>query len=808
VKKGILRALGVVVTLALMLAALPASVASAAVTSVSITPGYSGEIGDKVKVRVLADDNGEIINIYFSSQNVSSQNVVQGKLIDTDVTTYKLMASPMVNSKVAYTSDGVQIPDKLTDGADDLTALHGGKYYFYFTLGENSKEIVYKVDFYLEGLAGIEPSITSGVVGSQVEITGLGYAKGENLTVRFDDVDITNNIVTGDGAADINGSFLMTVAIPENLKGAHNVSVIGLTSLAVDTFEFTIVPSISLNVNSSAPGTDVVISGYGFDRLQYFDVYITGDNGTVKLDDNNAPVRGDRANTLGSFSYTATIPSTLAPGNYTISVEGEEDDSVYVTKNFQITLNSVLTISNNTGNVGDTVTVNGTCYAAGSTVTIYYDDVSVGTATVNSSGAFTKEITIPESTCGAHIIKVGTIEEIFTVEAVMTIDITEGIAGTEVTIEGTGFQGDTDISLEFDGDDVDIEDGDEVTDANGSFSLSFIVPSLAPGSYDIDITAGPEKSAEFEIPDATIELGATEGEVGDTITVTGANFAAGSTITFAIDGEAVATLPTPVTAGTDGSFAASFDIPTIAGGAHTLTVSDGATSKTAEFTVNATATMTPTLGNVGTQVTISGEGFIANHNITITYNGTALQSDTPVTTDEDGVFTATFTVPASPGGERTVTVSDDTNSVQFTFNMEETAPPAPTLTAPESASKQKGIVTFEWTPVTDSSMPVTYTLQVATDSAFTNKVVEHGLSETTYTLTEAEKLTKLPDGGQYYWRVIATDAASNTSESAAGTFVVGGGLPGWLMWLWIGIGVVVVFIFAIWLGRRLAYSSY
>ena len=438
----------------------------------------------------------------------------------------------------------------------------------------------------------------------------------------------------------------------------------------------------------------------------------------------------------------------------------------------------------------------------------FYDDVSVGTATVNSSGAFTKEITIPESTCGAHIIKVGTVEETFTVEAVMTIDITEGIAGTEVTIEGTGFQGDTDISLEFDGDDVDIEDGDEVTDENGSFSLSFIVPSLAPGSYDIDITAGPEKSDEFEIPDATIELGATEGEVGDTITVTGANFAAGSTITFAIDGEAVATLPTPVTAGTDGSFAASFDIPTIAGGAHTLTVSDGATSKTAEFTVNATATMTPTSGNVGTQVTISGEGFIANHNITITYNGTALQSDTPVTTDEDGVFTATFTVPASPGGERTVTVSDDTNSVQFTFNMEETAPPAPTLTAPESASKQKGIVTFEWTPVTDSSMPVTYTLQVATDSAFTNKVVEHGLSETTYTLTEAEKLTKLPDGGQYYWRVMATDAASNTSESAAGTFVVGGGLPGWLMWLWIGIGVVVVFIFAIWLGRRLAYSSY
>jgi len=825
VKKGILRTLGVIVTLALMLVLVPASIASAAIVNsltVINTQGTlatnpylglaKGQVGDRFSFTLLGSVSTNF-TLYFSNQKA-----IEGEHIGTKVTTYKQWEG------VALTSGGgsvqittLTIPGSLTDGPVNLTSLHGGIYYFYVveyhpTEGSvaaySDTKILKVAEFEIVGIADAEIDKTTGKVGTVVTVSGSGFAPNEYIIINYyhttTNYATIDTIFSGSDQVAANGTFQLGFAIPESVNGKHNIVVQGESSRASEAFEFTVTPSVTLSKSSGQGGDTVIIYAKGFLRSSDVDISIGG----IKLDVDDSTSVSDKTDTTGSLTYIVTIPASLGSGTYDVLVRDETTSSVSATTPFEIDLASELEISESTGNVGDTVTVNGTCYAAGSTVTIYYDDVSVGTATVNSSGAFTKEITIPESTCGAHIIKVGTVEETFTVEAVMTIDITEGIAGTEVTIEGTGFQGDTDISLEFDGDDVDIEDGDEVTDENGSFSLSFIVPSLAPGSYDIDITAGPKKSAEFEIPDATIELGATEGEVGDTIIVTGANFAAGSTITFAIDGEAVATLPTPVTADTDGSFAASFDIPTIAGGAHTLTVSDGATSKTAEFTVNATATMTPTLGNVGTQVTIIGEGFIANNTITITYNGTALQSDTPVTTDEDGIFTATFNVPASPGGERTVNVSDDTNSVQFTFNMETTAPPAPTLTAPESASKQKGIVTFEWTPVTDSSMPVTYTLQVASDSAFTNKVVEHGLSETTYTLTEAEKLTKLPDGGQYYWRVIATDAASNTSESAAGTFVVGGGLPGWLMWLWIGIGVVVVFIFAIWLGRRLAYSSY
>ncbi len=88
-----------------------------------------------------------------------------------------------------------------------------------------------------------------------------------------------------------------------------------------------------------------------------------------------------------------------------------------------------------------------------------------------------------------------------------------------------------------------------------------------------------------------------------------------------------------------------------------------------------------------------------------------------------------------------------------------------------------------------------------------------GLTVTEHTLTELEaaELVPLEGGEYYYWHVRAVDAAGNVSAwSDADTFTIGGGFnwPGWLTWTLVGVGALVLFIFAIWLGRRLAFSSY
>ena len=117
-------------------------------------------------------------------------------------------------------------------------------------------------------------------------------------------------------------------------------------------------------------------------------------------------------------------------------------------------------------------------------------------------------------------------------------------------------------------------------------------------------------------------------------------------------------------------------------------------------------------------------------------------------------------------------------------------------------------VRFDWGDVTDDqNPPATYVLEVATDAGFTNKVLEKtGLTESEYTITEAEQLEleNIEGTGSFYWHVKAIDNAGNESGwTGAGTFNIGGGWPGWLR-----LGALAVFIFALWLGRRIAYSSY
>jgi hypothetical protein len=819
VKKGLLRVLGVVVTLALLFAALPASIASAAtVTKLEIKniEGNSttnanwnkdeGLKNDKFSV-TLNGTTGTYYTLYFSSQQADV-----GDDIDDEVEIYKeweglLHTQPGDSVYI----DTLRIPSSLTDGSEDLTSMHGGYYYFYVTeyhpgtdttAAYSDTRILKSAEFYIHGIATATIDKNNGFVGESVRITGSGFAADENLIVTFGGRNITSEI--GNPYVDEDGEFILEFDVPEAVNGIQKVKISGEVSSAEFEFNFTVKASLTITPTSGQAGTTLTFTGNGFDYRNGVIFFINGtaltSNDVVWVLDSTYK----RTNNLGTFIVSYVIPATAASGTYTVRAEDEDKNTISAQQTYQVLLNSILTISANTGNVGSAVTVTGNTFSPNTAVNILFDTLTVGTVTTDALGNFSQQITIPNAVCGAHVIKVGTIQQTYTVTPKIVLDKTQGIAGTTVTVTGSGFAGGTAITAKFGTSSVTLNPA--VTNATGGFTSSFVVPAAATGIYAVEITAGSTQSANFTIVDASIALNVNTGKVGDTITITGTNFAAGANIILTIDGSAIPGVAT-ITAGTNGAFTAALVIPTIAGGAHTLAVSDGTSTKSAQFTVTAQASLTPPNGNVGSAVMVSGNGFIANATLTIKYNGTAVATGIlPLT----GAFTnATFTVPASAGGERSVEVTDGTNTILLTFTMETTAPSKPALTLPLSASKEKGIVTFDWNDSTDASLPITYTLQIATDSSFTAIVLNMaGLTSSTYTLTEAQKLSKLPDGGSYYWRVIAKDAANNSVNSDVSTFVVGGGMPGWLMWVWIGIGVVVVFIFAVWLGRRLAYSSY
>ena len=392
----------------------------------------------------------------------------------------------------------------------------------------------------------------------------------------------------------------------------------------------------------------------------------------------------------------------------------------------------------------------------------------------------------------------------------ITIDPDEGTVGTEVEISGTDFGDEEDIFIEYDGDDIDIETGDDETDRNGDFEDTIIIiPESIAGNHTITVfgeDSGAEVEATFTV-EPEITVSPTSGTPETTVTVSGTGFGNRSDFVIDLDRTEVATGTTD----RYGSFDTTFNVPALTSDTYDLEVWDeDDNSDEVEFTIAAiTVNLNPATGHVGTEVTVSGAGYAAGGTVTIEYDATEIAT---ATVKSDGTFSTTFTVPISQYGAHDVTVSGDTTE-EFTFTMESQAPPIPRPLLPQMGVKAEQPVHFDWESVTDNSLPVTYSLQIATryDFAALSIVLEKtGLTESEYTITEAEKLSSVSKEESYYWRIKAIDGASNESEwTGAGEFYTGVAfaMPDWTMYALFGIGGLVLFIVGIWVGRRTAYYS-
>jgi hypothetical protein len=477
---------------------------------------------------------------------------------------------------------------------------------------------------------------------------------------------------------------------------------------------------------------------------------------------------------------------------------------------------------------GDTI---GT--ASGDDVKIYEQ---LGTDDIGTDGKFSKKITkVPskltdgkttEDVHGGIYYVYVTMADDKDIEAVaeftviagqITLDPTQGVVGTEVEITGLYFAARDDITVEYDGGSEDIKSGDETTDSGGGFENTTItIPLSTSGAHTIAVEdeSGHIAEATFTVkPKITISV--NEGKAGDEVTVTGTGFGDGVEVDITLDGSVVGSGET----NEEGSFTASFEVPDVEEGSYDVTVGNAAA---VEFTIFiatevsiSPVTTQASPGHVGTDITVSGVGFEPSSLITITYATEPIVVKT-TTSDADGAFTATFKAPKSTSGTHTITASDGTNSLTTTFYMESTPPPIPEPLLPEMDTKAESPVYFNWEDVIDDSSPVTYSLQVATNDDFTPGSIvleQEDLTDSEYTLTEEEKLEPRKKETPYYWRVKATDSASNESAwSAPGSFYTGGGfgfaLPSWKIHLWWGLGVLAAGFAGYWLGRRKAVSSY
>ncbi len=555
------------------------------------------------------------------------------------------------------------------------------------------------------------------------------------------------------------------------------------------------------------PGTAVTLTCTGFTALQTYTVTF----GTTSVTTGNT-------GSTGNFTATFAVPSHPR-GAHNVTVTTTSDTSN--TEVFTITPDVTATPS--PANVGDTITVGGSGFAASVSVTIKFDGVSKGTATTNSYGVFTGfTFTVPASVEGSHTIRAEEALNPTTYYDTVSLEIdpdiainpTSGAVGVTVTLTGDGFDASSTITISFDG----VSQTTTTSDTYGTLtSKTFTVPAASRGSHTVRAqdTGGNYATATFTVS-ASITIDPTSGPSGITLTVTGSGFGASQTITIKYNNVAVTTNPSTVTTNSAGYFTATFTVPVGEAGTYVVAATDtSANTALANFESTTSATISQTTtstapGNVGMSLTITGVGFTPNATITVTY-ATDPVTLTTVTADPSGNFTATFTIPPSVGGEHTITVTDGTITRTFDFFMEENAPPAPELVSPAEGEKADSEAVFDWSTVQDASPasnPVTYDLQVATSDSFSVVsliINETGLEESTYTILPEDKLESTGEDEPYHWKVRAVDAASNESEwSEVGTFTVGWSFEftGWVVWVTMVVVAALFFFFGLWIGRR------
>ena len=355
----------------------------------------------------------------------------------------------------------------------------------------------------------------------------------------------------------------------------------------------------------------------------------------------------------------------------------------------------------------------------------------------------------------------------------INVSPTKGIVGDDVDVSGSGFSEGDDVYIYFSneeadkGDDVeDLDSYEEVADDRasseteyddgGDIDTDFEVPDeLTDGSDDYEVTGGTyyvyateeEEGKILAIDEFTIygitSIDPIEGAVGTEVEIEGI-FEDKEDIEVFYNGDEVDIESGDTETDKDGEFKLTIIIPPSPAGANTIKVEVKNDEGEVEFTVKpGEASISANKGMIGDRVTISGTGFGASSDVTVTFGDTEVATGE---TDRDGNLSIAFEVPAVGAGKYVVEVKDDDgNSAKFEFTMatDINISPVTSAAAPGHLGTEITISGTGFKPnvtitITYASTPVVFTTQSEDDGSFsyTLKIPKSDPGEHTITATD------------------------------------------------------------------------
>jgi len=630
-------------------------------------------------------------------------------------------------------------------------------------------------------------SPASGPVGTAVTATYFGGANTAAGVVTIGGATASASTVAS--AAAYPTSATKVITIPTLSAGTYLVTGTGdWAAFGALGATFTVTsstPSATLAQATAAKGQVIGASGSGFIPSSTLTFSILGN-----------PIGTVAASATGTFATTLTVPN-VAVGTYNVLVT----DTSYNTAIVSLTIAApTVTLSATTiqltGLLGATrVLFNGTgFFGSGSafTITLGGSACVVQTSLMDRPDGFGVaygSFTVPSGlVAGAQTLVItdasgNSYTTTMTVRPSITISPSAAPAGNVVTLSGTAFAANSQLSLALDGTLLQLYTGTTAgatTTGAGAVpgSVTFTIPATtAGGAHTITVsdyaTVNNTQTATLTVTSPTLTLTPNTGAAGITVTVTGTGWLPGvtaGTITF---GTTVvsSTLATGSAGAATGVINGgnTFTVPQVAAGDYTVTVSDGVESLTATFTVTTAAiALSASTGNVGDVIYITGTGFnpqTINLGVTtvLTFGSTAITTlatgfSTPVvyangtlgctnTVTNTAVMGIPVVVPSSVAGANTVTIAFSapalTSSTTYTVVPKITASPTAgilkgttmTITATGFAATSALTATLNGVAVTLTSGTATIAAGTASPTFFIPVTVAAGAN--TLVITDA-----------------------------------------------------------------------
>jgi RHS repeat-associated protein len=503
-------------------------------------------------------------------------------------------------------------------------------------------------------------SPTIGPAGTQVTISGSGFGPPQG-TVTF---NAQNAAVSSWSDTQIVATVPVTA-----ITGPVAVAWGGVTSNANIYFQVPAPVISTINPGTAGVGNTVTVTGSGFQASQ-------GGNSALYF----ASGTSWAAATVKTWSDTqivATVPTTANTGSVKVQVNAVNSNYV----DYIIPANVVTSVSPTSGPVNTQVTVNGSGFGTTqgtSTLTFNGQPPSSISAWGNTQITALVAVTATTGPAAVTVANVpSNITVIFTVPppAVTNMSPAGGTPGTQVTINGSGFQANQrDSTVTFNGTPVPQSGIVSWSDAK----IVATVPSSATsGPLSVTVNAVPSSSSNvFDVPYPTItSVSSGCGAAYGLFTITGSGFGAtqGAGLVY-INGTqqgiaAQGGVGAPLWSDTSITFQLQSGTTS---GPLTVNIYD-ATSNALQFSVEGAPTVTgvnPPAAPVGASVTVTGTGFCAAQSTgTLRFNAGPNQSGPAATvTSWSDTQIIAFVPPGSSSGPMTVTIGGVTGS-STNFNL-------------------------------------------------------------------------------------------------------------------------------------------